>query len=341
LAERTSPTATPSRHRRIKRVLVILGVALGLVAGYLFLKPVGIPVPDGSAVRPMSWSEARAAVADIQAREAADPTIRADCRTRLYDHGERTAKVIVLLHGYTNCPKQDDELAGRLVDLGYTVYVPLMPHHGQVPERRDPLGSLKADEIAAYGDQAMNVANGLGDEVSVLGLSGGGLVASYIAQYRADADLVVPIAAFMGPPSIPAPLTGAALNAIELLPPIDNRDPAPDEAVRGAFPHGASDTSIQGAAAYMQVGQTVLRSALETAPKAGRIVTVINDADTTVSNTLIDDLSGRWHATAPDRTQVRHLDASLGLLHDMITPDREGQKVDIAYPILLELLTGS
>jgi hypothetical protein len=133
----------------------------------------------------------------------------------------------------------------------------------------------------------------------------------------------------------------AAVNAIELLPPIDNRDPAPDEAVRGAFPHGASDTSFQGAAAFMELGQTVLRSAAEAAPKAGRIVTVINDADTTVSNAMIDDLFGRWHATAPDRTEVRHLDASLGILHDMITPDREGQKVDVVYPILLKLLTGS
>jgi len=341
LADLAASPASRPRHRRLKRALLILGVILGLVAGYLFLKPVGIPVPDGSAVQPMTWSEARAEVADMQAREAADPTIQADCRTRLFDHGERTERVIVLLHGYTNCPKQDDELAGKLADLGYTVYVPLMPHHGQVPERGDPLGSLKAEEIAAYGDQAMNIADGLGDEVSVLGLSGGGLVASYIAQYRADADLVVPIAAFLAPPSIPAPLTGAAVNAIELLPPIDNRDPAPDEAVRGAFPHGASDTSFQGAAAFMELGQTVLRSAAEAAPKAGRIVTVINDADTTVNNAMIDDLFGRWHATAPDRAQVRHLDASLGMLHDMITPDREGQKVDIVYPMLLELLTAS
>jgi pimeloyl-ACP methyl ester carboxylesterase len=187
----------------------------------------------------------------------------------------------------------------------------------------------------------MNVASGLGDEVSVFGLSGGGLVASYIAQYRPDADLVVPVAAFLAPPTIPAPLTGAALNAIELLPPIDNRDPAPDEAVRGAFPHGASDTSIQGAAAYIRVGQTVLRSASEMAPKAGRIVTVINDADTIVNNALIEDLAARWQASAPDRVQVRHLDASLGLLHDLITPDREGQKIDIVYPMLLDILTSS
>lgn len=159
MAELTSPPATPPRHRRLKRALLILGVILGLAAGYLFLKPVGTPVPDGSAVQPMTWSEARAEVADIQAREAADPTIQADCHTRPFDHGERTAKVIVLLHGYTNCPKQDDALAAKLFDLGYTVYVPRMPHHGQVPERRDPLGSLKAKEIAAYGDQAMNIAS--------------------------------------------------------------------------------------------------------------------------------------------------------------------------------------
>jgi hypothetical protein len=31
----------------------------------------------------------------------------------------------------------------------------------------------------------------------------------------------------------------------------------------------------------------------------------------------------------------------LGLLHDMITPDREGQKVDIVYPMLLKILTAS
>jgi pimeloyl-ACP methyl ester carboxylesterase len=323
------------------RVLLVVAVVAVAIAGYLFLRPVGIPTPDGSAVQPMTWDQARAAVAATQAKEASDPTIRADCNTRLYDHGAPTAKVIVLLHGYTNCPKQDEALAAKLFDLGYTVYVPRAPHHGQVPEQRDPLGSLKAPEIAAYGDEAMNIADGLGQDVSVLGLSGGGLVASYIAQYRADAALVVPIAAFLGLPSVPAPLTPAVLNAIELLPPIDMRDPPPDEATRGAFPHGASDTSAQGAAAYMEVAQTILHSAEHEAPKAGRIITVINDADTTVSNAMIDTLAERWHATAPDRTQVRHVDASLRILHDMITPDRDGQKVDVVYPMLLELLGAS
>jgi carboxylesterase len=246
--------------------------------------------------------------------------------------------VVVLLHGYTNCPKQDDALAQQLAGIGYTVYVPLMPHHGQVPERRDPLGSLTAAEIAAYADETMNIADGLGEQVKVLGLSGGGAVASYIAQYRPDADLVVPIAAFLGLPNIPAPLTPAVLNVIELLPPIDARDPAPDEARRGAFPHGASDTSMQGATAYMRVAQTILESAATQAPKAGRVVAVINEADTTVSNSFIEELARRWQATAPDRTEVLRLDAAQQFLHDLITPDRDGAKIDQVYPILLRLL---
>ena len=58
-----------------------------------------------------SWEEAKARVAAIQAEEAADPTIVPECRTRLLDHGAPTAQVVVLFHGYTNCPKQYEKLA--------------------------------------------------------------------------------------------------------------------------------------------------------------------------------------------------------------------------------------
>ena len=86
-----------------------------------------------SGVAAASWEEAKARVAAIQAEEAADPTIVPECRTRLLDHGVPTAQVVVLFHGYTNCPKQYEKLAPELADRGYTVLVPRMPHHGIVP----------------------------------------------------------------------------------------------------------------------------------------------------------------------------------------------------------------
>jgi alpha-beta hydrolase superfamily lysophospholipase len=321
-------------------LLVAVGI-IAIVAGYLVLKPADIAVMADHGVAAASWDEAVARVRAIQAEEAADPAVREDCRTRLYDHGAPTANVVVLFHGYTNCPKQYDQLAQELADRGDTVLVPRMPHHGIVPGTPGLLDSLTGEQVIAHADEAMNIADGLGDRVTVFGLSGGGAVASYIAQFRADADLVIPAAAFLDTGAIPTWAVNAAINLIDLLPPIDQRDPPPDEATRGAYPHGASDTSTHGAASYMRAGQTVLDAAATQAPKAGRIITVVNDADTTVNNTIIDDLAGRWARLAPDRTSLYRFDASLNVLHDMITPDRDGQKTDLVYPVLIDLMSRS
>ena len=56
---------------------------------------------------------------------------------------------------------------------------------------------------------------------------------------------------------------------------------------------------------------------------------------------MIDDLARRWASLAPDRTSVYRFDASLQVLHDMITPDRDGQHVDLVYPVLSGLTSGS
>ena len=54
-----------------------------------------------------------------------------------------------------------------------------------------------------------------------------------------------------------------------------------------------------------------------------------------------DDLARRWAKLAPDRTSVYRFDASLKVLNDMITPDRDGQQVDLVYPVLIGLMSGS
>ena len=46
------------------------------------------------------------------------------CRSRLLTHNARTARVVVLLHGVTNCPEQYAQLAPQLYSLGYNVLVP-------------------------------------------------------------------------------------------------------------------------------------------------------------------------------------------------------------------------
>ena len=330
-----------SRRHRVRNAFVIVIALLAVVGGSLFLKPAAVAAPVGPSHPASTRDEGLSRIEEVQAAEAGDRSILPSCRTRLYDQGAESSEVIVLFHGYTNCPKQYDVLAQRLADKGYTVLVPRMPHHGQVPGTPGLLDSLTGEQVAAYADSTMDIAAGLADRVTVFGLSGGGAVASYIAQTRGDVDRIVAAAAFLSTPAIPGWLVPAAINLIDLLPAIDQREPAPDEGARGAFPHGASDTSTHGAAAYMRLGQTVLGAASTEAPKAGRIVTVINEADSTVNNALVEDLAQRWARLAPDRTSVYRFDASQHVLHDMITPDREGQETDLVYPVIIGLLTGT
>jgi pimeloyl-ACP methyl ester carboxylesterase len=333
-----APDAPTPRRRRLRAVILVALAVVVLVTAWLFLAPAGVAAPQAARNPAGSFEDATARVAAIQAAEAADPTVREDCRTRLYDHGAASEQVIILFHGYTNCPRQYDVLAPELADLGYTVYVPRVPHHGQREDLPRPLDTLTAAEIVHYADDAVDIADGLGDRVVALGLSGGGTVTSYLAQFREDVDLAIPIAAFLGLPSVPEPLTPALINSLSLAPSMDAYEAPPDAADRGQFPHGESDTGTHAAVAYMRVGQTVFAAAANEAPKAGRVVVVVNDADDIVNNPMIESLQARWAATAPDRVELVHLPASLGLLHDLMTPDRAGQRVDVVYPMLLDLL---
>jgi carboxylesterase len=336
----TPPAAEPSAPHlyRLRTVLLVVLAVVALAAAFLFLAPSGVAVPRAAHDPADSYEAATARVAAVQAAEAADLTVREDCRTRLYDHGAATDRVIILFHGYTNCPKQYDVLAAELAGRGFTVYVPRMPHHGQPETIARPLNTLAAEEIVRYANDAVDIAVGLGGEVVALGLSGGGTVTSYLAQLREEVDLAIPIAAFLGLPSVPEPLTPALINALTLAPSMDAYEAPPDAAQRGQFPHGQSDTSTHGAVAYMRVGQAVFAAAAGEGPRAGRVVVVVNDADDIVNNPMIESLESRWAAAAPDRVELVRLQASLGLLHDLITPDREGARVDVVYPMLLDLV---
>jgi alpha-beta hydrolase superfamily lysophospholipase len=44
----------------------------------------------------------------------------------------------ILLHGFTACPQQFDELGPKLAAAGYEVFVPLFPGHGAIPTSMEP-----------------------------------------------------------------------------------------------------------------------------------------------------------------------------------------------------------
>lgn len=113
-------------------------------------------------------------------------------------HGQPVERVIVLVHGYTNCPQQFHELGQRFYYLGYNVLIAPLPYHGLADRLTDEQAELKAEELVAYADEVVDIAHGLGKRVIMAGISGGGVTTAWAAQNRSDLDLAVIISPAFG-----------------------------------------------------------------------------------------------------------------------------------------------
>ncbi|MEU1588293.1 alpha/beta fold hydrolase [Micromonospora sp. NPDC005710] len=161
--------------------LVVGGLTLvaAAVAG-LYLWPVGRRGLLVAPARPLDFDTATSAAEAVIAAEAANPEVRPESRSRLLSHGSRTGKAVLLLHGYTLAPEQYDDLAREFFDRGYNVWIPRAPQHGTVDRRAHH--RVEAGELTTYAAQGWAVAAALGDEVGVVGISGGAVLATWLAQ---------------------------------------------------------------------------------------------------------------------------------------------------------------
>ncbi|MEW2146229.1 alpha/beta fold hydrolase [Micromonospora vinacea] len=161
--------------------LLVGGLALvvAAVAG-LYLWPVGHRGLRVASARPLDFDTATRAAAAIIAAEVADPEVRPESRSRLLSHGSRTGRAVLLLHGYTLAPEQYEGLAEKFFDSGYNVWIPRAPRHGTVDRRAHH--RVEAGELTTYAAQGWAVAAALGDEVGVVGISGGAVLAAWLAQ---------------------------------------------------------------------------------------------------------------------------------------------------------------
>jgi carboxylesterase len=109
----------------------------------------------------------------------------------------------------TNCPRQFLELGDAIHTTGANVLILRVPRHGIADESGRAIGGvgnvggLTAAELSAYADDAVDIASGLGRDVRVLGLSMGGVIATWIAQNRPDAERVVAVAPALTLPRVP------------------------------------------------------------------------------------------------------------------------------------------
>jgi len=226
-----------------------------------------------------------------------------------------------------------------LFDRGYNVFVPRMPQHGYADRITGEQSRLTAEEMVAYADEAVDIARGLGEEVVVIGLSGGGSAAGWIAQEREDVDQAIIIAPMFGILSIPPfavkPVTTAALTIPNIF---IWWDPAVKELIPGpTYTYPGFTTRAIGN--LLRLGRYVYGQAAESPPAAGRIVAVTNPVDPAVNNKVFAAIVDRWQGTGFP-VESFEFPAELNLPHDVVDPRQPDAQTDLVYPTLLELITG-
>ncbi len=281
----------------------------------------------------MNYADAIERFAELSLRES--PAVAGHGKSQILTAGKRSARAAVLLHGMSASPMQFVELAQRLHKRGFNVLVPRLPRHGHHDRLSDEIGLLTADELREATIEAIEITRGLGDQITVVGFSLGGLLSSWAAQFQ-EVHRAVSIAPFFGPPWMPSTIGQLVATLTLRLP---NRypwwDPIKKEKQMPA--HGYPRYSTHAVAQSYQLIRDLFSSAQRQAPAAANIVMVTNYRETTVNNSVSSQLVQRWRKHKPGAIET-YVFRDLPFSHDIIEPLRSPAIVAKVYPVLLELI---
>jgi len=285
-----------------------------------------------------SYDETMERWARTQAREAELP-LHDGGRTIVLTHGYQTERVFVLLHGLTNAPRQFRELGEELFATGANVVIPRLAHHGLADRMTEAHAALTAQDLINYAQYGVDLAQGLGRRVTVVGLSISGISAAWLAQNRGDIDEAFLLAPLFGPAVVPDPLTPAITATLTRLP---NKmmwwDPRLRENLPGPpYNYPRFPTHALGEA---------LRLGLQTAQpdralRVNRLGVILTENDKAVNNARTRRLFEQWRAASTDTDFfIYEFPASENIPHDFIDPLQPNARTDKVNALLVEWLTG-
>jgi alpha-beta hydrolase superfamily lysophospholipase len=270
-------------------------------------------------------------------RAARQSEMNPDCLVQLLTHGEKVQHAIILVHGYTNCPAQFRELGQELYDRGFNVLIAPMPHHGLANRLNDEQGQLTAKELAAYADELVDLAHGLGEHVDMMGISGGGVTTAWAAQNRSDLNTAIVISPAFGYQQIPTRLTAPVMNIMLVLP--DSFEWWDTDLKEKTEPSYAYPRySKHALAQILRFGFSVQVNAWQRPPSARRIFVVTNANDDSVNNALTAKVAQSWRKHNAQLTMYE-FPVSLKLPHDLIDANKPDGNTEFVDQKLIDLIT--
>ena len=315
--------------------IILLGILI-LLVGFLFVKPIPTHHLISKVNPSRSYQESVIRIDALGMLDGEDIAI--DGHLIFLTHGDKMPKAIVFFHGGTNSPRQFEALGKIFYEKGYNVLIPRIPHHGLKDRMTEDYAKLTALELTQLSDESMDIAQGLGEHISVAGLSMGANMASWLAQNRSDIDCAVIISPFWGWKELPTSLLKPAINLLSILPNIflwwDKKE---KKALLG--PTSAYYRfSTRGLAQIMLLGWLVIKEARSGAPKTCHIVVITNELDDSANEKIFDKVADNWQKHNSVKITRFQFDKSFGVLHDLIDPEQPYQKTASVYPKLIELI---
>jgi len=323
----------------LELLVIILLVFLFLFVVFLFLKPVRTDQLISKADPSRSYQDSVRHINDLRLLDGED--VSPDGRLIFLTHESKTQNAIVFFHGNTNSPRQFAALGRLFYDKGYNVLIPRVPHHGLKDRMTNELGRLTALEMIRLCDASMDIAQGLGQHITVVGFSMGANMAGWVAQNRSDVDKAVIIAPFWGWKGLPTGLFKPLINLLSIFP---NRFEWWDKKGKTALTGPTSSYygfSSRGVAQLMCLGWSVMKAARMGVPKARAILVITCALDNSVNEKNLDRVVNEWHRHGGANITRFQFDKSLGAIHDLIDPEQPYQKIAVVYPKLIELIEHS
>ncbi len=259
--------------------------------------------------------------------------------SRLLHHGKKTDRAFVLLHGLTNCPEQFVGLATQLHAAGHNVVVPRARLAGFQDRLNGDQGLQTAQDLIDQAAVGLDIAAGLGDRVTLVGLSGSAVAAAWMAQNRDGIDQVAIMAPFFSAYGLPTPLVDVAGAVFSKLPNFYVWwDPDKKESLPGP-PHAYPRFGTRCMADSVQLSRDV-RESLDSKPlRCRRAVFITTACDVAADNSLTHSLTKKLRVPGGSAEIAAYeFPAELGIPHDMIDPTQPGANTPLVYPRILDLL---
>lgn len=259
-----------------------------------------------------SYADAAARIASVTMTEAG-MDLQPEGRSIAMLTGTRTRKAVVIFHGYTSVPEQFRLIGQAYLAQGYNVWIPRLPYHGMTDRMTDAFSRVTATGLRDFADQSVDIGAGLGDEVTVVGLSGGGSLSLWSGFVRPEVTQAHLISPLLHPLGYQEWQDRPLVRALRVMP-FDIYNWWNEEEANHVEGYDYPRFSLKGIAALLSLAHWV--DTRNQPPVASHVNLVRNDGDPKLDAAYNERYLTRL--VPAGRLTVNRIPASAGLLHDLV-----------------------